>query len=102
MLRNHSIHIQMTILFMQLLDGFLNRAEMRTKLARALCVIFTILVSFLQDNALCLPLRLKLMFLKKNFEQSSREGASGVKKIFQKTLILVFEVIVANHPKHIF
>ena len=44
----------------------------------------------------------KINVFEKNFEQSSREGASGVKKIFQKTLILVFEVIVANHPKHIF
>ena len=30
----------------------------------------------------------------KNFERSGPEGASGVKKNFQKTLILAFEVIV--------
>ena len=40
------------------------------------------------------------MFFEKKFEWRGPEGASGVKKKFQKTLILAFEVIVQPRKRH--
>ena len=40
------------------------------------------------------------MFFEKNFEWSGPEGASRVKKKFQKTLILAFEVILQPRKRH--
>ena len=65
----------------------------------ALCVIFTILVSFSRDNALFAS-KAKINVFWNFFEQSGPEGASGVKKKFQKTFILVFEVIVQPPKTH--
>ena len=51
--------------------------------ALALCVIFTILVSFSQDNALFAS-KAKINVFRKNFERSGPEEASGVRKIFKQ------------------
>ena len=48
----------------------------------------------------CLHQRLKSTFFEKNFEWSGPEAAGRVKKKFQKTLILVFEVIVQLPKTH--
>ena len=48
----------------------------------------------------CLPQRLKSTSFEIFLEWSGSEGASGVKKKFQKTLILVFEVIVQPPKTH--
>ena len=62
----------------------------------ALCVIFTILVSFSRDNALFAS-KAKINVFWNFFKQS---GPEGVKKKFQKTLILAFEVIVQPPKTH--
>ena len=66
------------------------------ELTAALCVIFTILVSLSRDNAL-FALKAKINVVWNFFERSGPKGASGVRKFFQTTLILVFEVIVQPH-----
>ena len=62
-------------------------------------MIFTILVSFSLDNALVAP-KAKFNVFGIFFEWSGPEGAIGVKKKFQTTLILVFEVIVQPPKAH--
>ena len=65
-------------------------------------MIFTILVSFLRDNAMhCLPQRLKSTLFEIFSNGATPKGTSGVRKKFQITLILAFEVIV-QQPKDIF
>ena len=64
-----------------------------------LCVIFTILVSFSWDNALFAS-KAKINVFGNFFERSGAEGTSGVRFFFQKTLILVFEVIVQQPKAH--
>jgi len=66
----------------------------------ALCVIFTISVSFSRDNVLFAS-KAKIIVFWNFFEWSGPEGASGVKKKFQKTLILVVEVIVQPPKTHV-
>ena len=63
-------------------------------------MIFTILVSFSRDNALFAS-KAKFNIFWNFFEWSGLEGASGVKKNFQKLLILVFEVIVQPSKTHL-
>ena len=63
------------------------------KSREALCVNFTILVSFL-------PQRLKSTFFEIFLEWSGPEGTRGVKKCVQKTLILVFEVNMQPPKAH--
>ena len=52
-------------------------------IVRALCVIFTILVSFSRDNALFAS-KAKINVFWKFFERSGPEGASGVRNFFKK------------------
>ena len=47
-----------------------------------------------------LPQRLKSTLFEKFFKRSGPEGASGVKKKFQKMLILAFEVIMQPPKRH--
>ena len=67
---------------------------------QAVCVIFTILVPFLWDNALFAS-KAKINVFWNFFKQSGLKGASEVTKKFQKTLILAFQVIM-QPPKHTF
>ena len=65
----------------------------------ALCVIFTILVSFSWDNELFAS-KAKINVVWNFLEWSGPEVARGVRKKFQTTLILVFEVIMQPPKTH--
>ena len=67
-------------------------------LPNALCVIFTIFVSFLQDNALFAS-KAKINFFEILSSRGCPKGTRSEVKI-SKTLILVFEVIVQPPKTH--
>ena len=84
---------------LHLVPNFINISCVWSGSYIALCVIFTILVSFSHDNALFAS-KAKINVFRNFFEWSGPEGASRVKKKFPKTLILAFEVIVQPPKTH--
>ena len=101
------ILLVVTYLLLSFIFHFHIRLKSGVVFTYSLCVIFKILVSFSRDNALFASKAKINIFWKAKinvfwnfFERSGPEGASGVKKKFQKMLILVFEVIVQPPKTH--
>ena len=75
---NFEIYQKISTLRRRIQNGILLKwsKHARILMRRALCVIFTILVSFSQDNAMFAPKAKINVFWKKKFERSGSKGAS--------------------------